>query len=312
MGTRAITMSKCFNGSGGYDRIEGQSITGAQNTTNYSIDPTGYQDTGNVNMQNVHGFAPKTDAPPGVATNSGLPSVQPEYPPASHASSLAGGDMSYSSNVFMSCCPGTSGLTANCVLMVVLCAAEVGASMSIGSLLLLADFYRRLSCVFLLIHDMETEQLKEDYAGSNVDVRAVSSRGSNMAKAFVGIYLLAASFFMATQSLWRMYGHNPPVMDSSGYLILFGAAGLGLDILHVFCGVRQTIIHDDMSVNRTWWCFAQAYGSILVMCEGLVDASDPGKYLDPIMTIGYVAMMCAVNLNPTLAASSELYNRGRG
>ena len=76
--------------------------------------------------------------------------------------------------------------------MVVLCAAEVGASMAIGSLLLLADFYRRLSPRHG-VHDMESERLLEDYAGSSVSVLEVSKRASNLAKAFVGIYLLSAS-----------------------------------------------------------------------------------------------------------------------
>jgi hypothetical protein len=309
-------MSKCFNGSGGYDKIEGQGFAGGNNaaTSSYSIDaPTGYQDTGNMNMQDVQGFAPATDmrAPGG----NPLPSIQPssEYPPGAQASGNAGNHMMISTpNIFAGCCPGSSGLTANCVLMVVFCAAEVGASMSVGSLLLLADFYRRLSCVFLLIHDMESEQLSEDYAGSNVNVLEVSQRGSNLAKAFVGIYLMSASFFMATASLWRMYGHNPPLMDESGYLILLGAMGLALDVLHVFCGVRQTIVHEDQSLSRPLWCAAQAYGSGLVMMEGLIDSANPGKYLDPIMTIGFVAVMCICNMNATLSASSELYNRGRG
>ena len=56
--------------------------------------------------------------------------------------------------------------------MVVLCAAEVGASMAIGSLLLLADFYHRLSCVFLLIHDMKSEQLLEDYVVGGLAAKA--------------------------------------------------------------------------------------------------------------------------------------------
>jgi Co/Zn/Cd efflux system component len=220
--------------------------------------------------------------------------------------------ISHANNIFAACCPGSSGLTANCILMVVLCATEVGASMSIGSLLLLADFYRRLSCVFLLIQDMESEQLKEDYAGSNVNVLAVGQRGSNLSKAFVGIYLLSASFFMATASLWRMYGHNPPEMDDSGYLVFLGALGLALDVLHVFCGVRQTIVHEDTSLSRHWWCIAQVYGSVFVMLEGLIDTANPGKYLDPIMTIFFVAVMCMCNVSATLSASSELYNRGRG
>ena len=42
-------------------------------------------------------------------------------------------------------------------------------------------------------------------------------------------------------------------MDESGYLILLGAIGLALDVLHVFCGVRQTIVHEDQSLSRPLW-----------------------------------------------------------
>lgn len=117
---------------------------------------------------------------------------------------------------------------------------------------------------------------------------------------------------MATASLWCMYEHNPPLMDESGYLILLGAIGLALGVMHVFCGVRQTIVHEDQTLSRPLWCAAQAYGSGLVMMEGVVDSANPGKYLDSIIEIGCVVAMCICNMNATLSATSELYNRGRG
>ena len=55
---------------------------------------------------------------------------------------------------------------------------------------------------------------------------------------------------MATASLWRMYGHNLPEMEDSSYLILLGAVGLALDVLHGFRGVRQTIVHEDTSLSQ--------------------------------------------------------------
>merc|ERR1712146_394127 len=111
---------------------------------------------------------------------------------------------------------------------------------AIGSIVLLADFFRRLSCAFFLIYDMEAMQMEEE-CGRTSDVRAMNQRGSLLSKALIGVYLLSASFFIAVFALWRMYGHNPPEMDSPGWLMLFGVGGVALDVLHVFSGVKQSL-----------------------------------------------------------------------
>merc|ERR1711935_953391 len=205
---------------------------------------------------------------------------------------------------------GKSGLTANCLMLGVLCAAEVGSSMAIGSVSLLADFFRRLSCVFLLIYDLEEIQLDEE-AGGQVDTSATSHRGNMLSKALIGIYLLSVSFFMATFALWRMYGHDPPNLTNDGRLILFGVIGVALDVLHVFCGVKQTLVHDDIDLSRFWWCFLQCYGSLLVLAEGLISSMNGGRYLDPILCIFFAGLIAVSSVGPVLQASSELYNRAR-
>eukprot|EP00658_Telonema_sp_P-2_P013268 TRINITY_DN15020_c0_g1_i1.p1 TRINITY_DN15020_c0_g1~~TRINITY_DN15020_c0_g1_i1.p1 ORF type:complete len:330 (-),score=73.56 TRINITY_DN15020_c0_g1_i1:514-1503(-) len=301
-------MSNCLPGGKiGYDRInEGNAFAATGPANNYTIDNEpgagSYQDSVKLDTMAPDSFGSVNQ--PGAS----LPPSQSEYPQSDFHTRP---HMAHTSaNIFAACCPGKSGLTANTVLMVLLCAAEVGSSMAIGSLVLLTDFFRRLSCVFLLIYDMEALQLEEDLGGSP-DVRIISHRGNLLSKAMIGVYLLSASFFMATFALWRMYGHDPPQLDSPGWLILFGVLGVSLDVLHVFCGVNQTLVHDDIELSRFWWCFLQAYGSLIVLFEGLVASMSGGSFLDPIVAIIFAALMCIGNMGPVLASSAELYNRLR-
>ena len=120
--------------------------------------------------------------------------------PHTHTAGSAPG----SSNVFASCFPGSSGLSANLILMVALCAAQLSGSMGIGSLLLLGDFFRRLSCAFLLIAQQKADQVEESFSGSSAEKRDVLDNGNLLSKVLVAVYLTSASFFMACLALWRM------------------------------------------------------------------------------------------------------------
>eukprot|EP00656_Telonema_subtile_P046921 TRINITY_DN5358_c0_g1_i1.p1 TRINITY_DN5358_c0_g1~~TRINITY_DN5358_c0_g1_i1.p1 ORF type:complete len:304 (+),score=54.35 TRINITY_DN5358_c0_g1_i1:74-985(+) len=302
-------MSKCFPGGGPkYEKVaEAQGFASGPTATNYTIDAEDYHG------QTSYNGATKMDGVPlGVPASNTVPEMPDIQPSSEYPTSATGSrPMKYTFSIFSGCAPGKSGLTANCILLVLLCAAQVGSSMSIGSVVLLADFFRRLSCVFLLIYDLEELQLEEDYGGSNVDVSGIAHRGGLLAKALVGVYLLSASFFMATFALWRMYGHDPPGLSSSGWLILFGTIGAALDICHVFCGVKQTLIHEDTELSRFWWCFLQVYGSLFVLAEGIFYTMSGGHYLDPIMAIFFAAFMAVGNVGPVLAACAEIYHRSR-
>jgi len=302
--------SKCLPGKNkGYDKISEQQGF-ASGTTSYTIDgATGYQnnsDMDTVQMEGGYGQNSGTELPPIGPQSSEFPSTQPRP-----IGSMGGSTSFNTASVFASCCPGSSGITGNTILNVLICAAQIGASMAIGSTVLLADFFRRLSCAFFLIYDMEALQMEEECAGSQVDTRSIAHRGNLLSKALIGVYLLSASFFMATFALWRMYGHDPPEMSSAGWLILFGVFGVALDVLHVFNGVKQSLVHDDIELARFWWCYLQVYGSLFVLIEGLIASMNGGRYLDPIMCLFYAATMAVANMGPVMSACSEIYNRVR-
>lgn len=104
------------------------------------------------------------------------------------------------------------------------------------------------------------------------------------------------------------YGQDPPHLSSPGWLVLYGTVGLAVDVWHVWCGVKQTVAHDDSELPRHWWISLHIYGSMLVLLEGLICTARPGAYLDPIMTLFLAGIICWANTSQLLRGARELYH----
>lgn len=228
-------------------------------------------------------------------------------------------EVRHGQSIFSVCCPNKLGTTIDCFLVAALAVTEVGASLGIASVLLLCDSLRRLSCVLLLIWEMEAPELVAATAKAaralktrGTDPRTLGHRARLLARGMIGVYLMTASFFMSTVALARMYGHDPPPLVQPGWLIFIGSIGLASDVLHAFSGVRQSIYHEESNLSRLPWLLAHFYGSLLVMLEGLLGVIDVGNYLDPLMALGLAGLVAGFNLIPMQQVSAELFSAAVG
>jgi succinate dehydrogenase hydrophobic anchor subunit len=231
------------------------------------------------------------------------------------------GSAAPSSQSQITCCGPNSDILWNLCLLLAVCAFEAVLAMVCGSFTLMLDFYRRLGNVFAMVYTLEAVQARGDvssfngqyvpraalpeiHASSNpaeqqakVDAASAALRGSDsrrrvLAALLISAFLVTVAFVRAMGAIVSMYGGAPDAVKQPGWVIVAGCLCLVLDLVHVFFGV-EIVLHDvfnDQHSSKWVEILLTSYGAILVIFEGIIDASTHGGYASPIISL----VLCAI------------------
>jgi len=205
-------------------------------------------------------------------------------------------------------------------LQTVLCLFEAIFSMVSGCMVLMLDAFRRLGCIFTIIHCLEdgaegpqsmgVTLTPEQMQAQMEERRQAETRRHCIAAFVVSVYLLTVGFVVATDTVASMYDGAPEAISSAGWVLGIGITCCLVDFGMMRYGIEavpETGFDDD--ANSGWQkLVATLSGSAFVTMGAIVGMMSGGGYIDALLVMLF-AMSISLGAADTVMKLSTAFEK---